>query len=426
MFVYVLDSKEHVIDERQAILYYVSSAIWSIFFSPLSHIPGPWYASVTRAFYVRQTFKGTTVTWLKELHDKYGDAVRYSPNEISFISGETAWQDIYGFRTGRSKNTGTFLKDPAFYSPAKHMLVAGDGDHGRQRRIISHGFSDKALREQEGLIIGYVDLLVNRLKEVISAAPSKSVDLTQWYDWTTFDIIADLVYGSPFGCLQELKAHHHVELILASIKAVHLYYAMHYWPVLKHLANTLWRKRLAARAEFRAWCHTNGQKRIETETKRPDFITAILENNEKKSADAGVSDLEIKEHTILFLVAGTETTATTMAAVTSILLKNPEALEKLKKEVRGRFQSNEEINIEAVGQLEYMLAVLNESLRIMPPVPAGFARKVPAGGATISGTYVPGNVDVSRMVLLWNQALWLTKPQYAGFGSSIPVPRKPL
>lgn len=54
---------------------------------------------------------GNIVPWIKDQHDKYGDAVRLAPNEVSFISGETAWPDIYGFRTGKYKNTGAYLKD---------------------------------------------------------------------------------------------------------------------------------------------------------------------------------------------------------------------------------------------------------------------------------------------------------------------------
>lgn len=372
--------------------------------------------------------KGTTATWLKQLHDKYGDVVRYTPNDISFISGETAWQDIYGFRTGRSKHAEIFHKDLAYYAPAKHMISAGDGDHGRMRRIISHAFSDKALREQEPLIQSYVDLLVDRLKQVNAANPGKPVDLTTWYDWTTFDVIADLFFGKAFGCLQELKAHRYVELILASVRAVGLFYVMHYWPIVKLLSKTILRKTMAARIEFRSWCYDQGQARIDATTSRRDFISAILENNEKKDADAGVSELEIKEHGILFLIAGTETTATTMAAATAHLLKNPAKLEKLKREVRGRFAKNDDITIEAVGQCEYMLAVLNESLRLMPPVPAGFQRKVPVNGATVSGTYIPGNLNVSgedtvtRLLTLGMQ--WLMSLN-AGFGWSIPVPNEP-
>ncbi|GAB7349112.1 hypothetical protein MBLNU459_g8060t1 [Dothideomycetes sp. NU459] len=379
------------------LFYHISTAIWSIYFSPLKHIPGPWYTPITRAFHIWHCFRGDVAPWLKELHDKYGDVVRFSPNEISFISGETAWQDIYGFRTGRSKETGTFLKDPGFYAPSGSMLVAGDGDHGRMRKVISHAFSDKALREQEGLVQGYVDLLVNRLKETIASGSNNSVNLTQWYDWTTFDIIADLFYGKPFGCLQELKAHRHVELILKNVKSVHIYYTMIYWPLLKSVLLYVYRNRFAGRAEFRAWCYEQGQQRINSETQRPDFISAILAHNDKREG-GGLSDKDINENGVLFLTAGTETSATTVTAVTFQLLKHPECLETLKKEVRGRFKSNDEITLDAVGQLEYMLAVLNESQRVLAPVPAGFMRKVPTTGATVSGIYIPGNANASAAV----------------------------
>jgi hypothetical protein len=50
------------------------------------------------------------VKWIKACHDKYGEAVRLEPNEVSFISGETAWQDIYGLKTGKDK-THVYSKD---------------------------------------------------------------------------------------------------------------------------------------------------------------------------------------------------------------------------------------------------------------------------------------------------------------------------
>lgn len=54
---------------------------------------------------------GSIVRWVKKSHDKYGDVVRLAPTEVSFISGETAWQDIYGFQTGKNKSIGHYLKD---------------------------------------------------------------------------------------------------------------------------------------------------------------------------------------------------------------------------------------------------------------------------------------------------------------------------
>ena len=86
------------------------------------------------------------------------------------------------------------------------VLSADDTAHSRQRRLLAHAFSDKALREQEPLLHGYVDLLISKLHEE-SHARDGVVDLVDWYRYTTFDIIADLCFGESFGNLEN-KAEH--------------------------------------------------------------------------------------------------------------------------------------------------------------------------------------------------------------------------
>jgi hypothetical protein len=44
-----------------------------------------------------------TTRHLQNLYAQRDKIVRYLPNEISVIWVETAWQNIHGFRTGRSK-----------------------------------------------------------------------------------------------------------------------------------------------------------------------------------------------------------------------------------------------------------------------------------------------------------------------------------
>ena len=119
-----------------------------------------------------------------------------SPTEISFISGETAWQDIYGFRTGKNK-TAPYEKDRTWFAVPGNgvypIIAADDATHSRVRRTLSHAFSDKALREQERIIQSFVDLLVHRLKEQVEQH-RPVVDMSQWYDFTTFDVITDLTF----------------------------------------------------------------------------------------------------------------------------------------------------------------------------------------------------------------------------------------
>lgn len=377
------------------VAYFVGQIIHRLYFHPLSKIPGPWINAISRVPYGRHLLAGTTVQNVTRLHEKYGEAVRVSPNEVSFISGETAWQDIYGFRTAKMKGHSNMPKDPAWYAPppgASHILVANDEDHARFRRVLSHAFSEQALRGQEVLLQGYVDLLVDRLKESI-ASEGATQDMTEWYNWTTFDVIADLCFGEPFGCLQDKATHKYIKMVFASLRAFPLFYIMSYWPLTKYLRNlVLDQSVMAGRLEYYKWIASRTQQRVARETQRPDFMTEILKHNGEKGV--ALEPAEMNTNTTVFISAGSETTATLLSGATWLLLKNPTALRKLQDEVRGRWNSYADITMEDVNNAPYLIAVLQEALRYFPPVPTGFERKVPKGGEMVSGYFMPENTSL--------------------------------
>ena len=63
------------------------------------------------------------------------------------------------------------------------------------------------------------------------------------------------------------------------------------------------------------------------------------------------------------MIAGTETTATALSGTTYHLLRNPDAMAKLSKEMRDTFSSFEDINLEDLARQKYLMAVLQEGLR---------------------------------------------------------------
>jgi cytochrome P450 len=97
----------------------------------------------------------------------------------------------------------------------------------------------------------------------------------------------------------------------------------------------------------------------------------------------------------ILIIGGSETTATLLSGVTYLLLMNPQALKKVVGEVHSTFSNEDEININSVSKLTYMLACLDETLRMYPPVPTGLPRIVPKGGASIIGKFVPEGVSLS-------------------------------
>lgn len=103
---------------------------------------------------------------------------------------------------------------------------------------------------------------------------------------------------------------------------------------------------------------------------------------------------ELVDNASILIIAGSETTATTLSGVTYMLLTHPEILQKTMDEVRMGFSSEAEIDLLSVQKLSYMMAVLQETLRMYPPVPATIPRKAQPGGDTICGQYVPENVSI--------------------------------
>ncbi|KAL8989050.1 MAG: hypothetical protein Q9169_008449, partial [Polycauliona sp. 2 TL-2023] len=102
-----------------------------------------------------------------------------------------------------------------------------------------------------------------------------------------------------------------------------------------------------------------------------------------------------KRMTLLF--AGSETTASAVSGATYHLLRNPSMLHRLQSDIRTAYKAAEDITLRAVsnpGRLPYLEAVIQESLRCFPPVPALLPRIVGPAGGIVDGYYVPKNVSV--------------------------------
>jgi cytochrome P450 len=125
---------------------------------------------------------------------------------------------------------------------------------------------------------------------------------------------------------------------------------------------------------------------------RPDLLGYIMKQNNTEKA---MTVPEVIANSGDFILAGSETTATLISGATYYLLKNPAKLDKLNKEVRTSFGSAEDITLARVTTLPYVSAVLNEALRLYPPVPSSLPRFVPRKGASVAGTMIPEGVSLT-------------------------------
>ena len=304
--------------------------------------------------------------------------MRIRPNELSFIT-DLAWKDIYAHRQGHPQMAKVLRTKPINGAPS--LMSANDPDHARQRKFLSNAFSDQALREQEPVLRRYVDLLIKQLRDE-SDAGGKAVDMVEWYTFTTFDIIGDLSLGTPFGNLAKKEAHPWVSTFKSGIKQGILFVAFRslgiplFDSLIQRLVSPILQRK---RHQQFKHAQTAVTKRLSKKTERPDFMTNFLRYN-----DLGdVSRDEIESIFTILALAGCESPATALSGATYYLLSNPSAYKKLEDEIRS-LPTDADITIANLSRLSYLKAVLDESLRVYPPVPAAMDRVVPAEGRTVS------------------------------------------
>lgn len=329
------------------------------------------------------------------IHERYGPVVRIAPDELAFADA-SAWKDIMGHQP-KGDEVGKWVK---FYRPVDGVKVditsADREEHGRLRRLLAHGFSDRSMREQEPLIGGYVDLLMRRLREHCRDG-TQALDMAAWYNFTTFDVIGDLALGESFGCLERSDWHPWVRNIFTTVQmGTYLQSAAHFPTLAKLLVMMIPESFKKGFQKHRELTRLRVQKRMQWGKVRHDLIEGLLTKQDEWQMPLSM----IEAHAGLLIIAGSETTATFLSGVTYLLLQNPEALAKLTHEVRSTFTSEGEITINTASRLTYILACLDEALRCYPPVPGGLPRVVPAGGKTLCGHFVPEGVSIYLLPVL--------------------------
>lgn len=79
-------------------------------------------------------------------------------------------------------------------------------------------------------------LLVQRLRERIhDCSTVGKIDISRWFKLCTFDIIGNLAFGEPFGCLQKGEYHPWVALLFAFARDATYYSSIQQFPWLSYV-----------------------------------------------------------------------------------------------------------------------------------------------------------------------------------------------
>ncbi|CAG8682113.1 12834_t:CDS:2 [Racocetra persica] len=380
------------------ILYYV---IYHTYISPLSKIPGPAFSSVTEILVSLKRPEGRVFEWFYSLHLKYGNVVRVGPKFILF-------DDLEAIKF--------ILKDSDM---PKTPSIAGIRAHYNLPTLFSATY----------VFLKLVQSLIKKIDSLSKLSPKSShlsnstfnqfnddkpvINLYQLVQFCALDIIGETAFGGSFNMV-ETGSHPLPMKILDEMKRRVM---CHTFPYFKMLF-----KKDPWCDEFISKMIKNRiEQNLKTTKKRIDILQILLNNHSplKQSSPntpiditdgKTMSNFEILDQTMEFLIGGSDTSAFTINMAIIMLLQNPEKLKNLRIELESAFpilrnrviSSEHEDDLflpshDILKSLKYLNAVIDETLRLFPVTLGGIMRQT-TKDTIISNYLIPKDTIVSASV----------------------------
>ncbi|KAF2734394.1 cytochrome P450 [Polyplosphaeria fusca] len=294
------------------------------------------------------------------------------------------------------------------------ILLAEGDEHKRQRRALMPAFAFRHIKDLYPVFWHKSREMTAAMKADIKADKSGSsvVEIREWASRATLDIIGVAGLGQDFNAIENPESE-----LNATYRSI--FGAAGGQQILQLVANLVPTWFLRALPLKRNEEIVNAIKVIKKVAR--DLIKdkrAKLEKGNRTDTDilsvalesGGFTDEELVNQLMTFLAAGHETTASAMAWAVYLLCKHPETQRKLRSELRSNLPSlndpTTEISSTDIDRLPYLNAVLNETLRVFPPVP--LTLREAAADTTIQGQFIPKGTTI--VICPWavntSKALW--------------------
>lgn len=375
---------------------------------PLSKVPGPWYSRFTRLVLKYHILAGREMYYVHALHRRYGPVVRLTPRDAA-VCDLASFAQIH--RAGSA-----FRKGPWYDSSSPGIFAERDPQrHGERRRLFARAFSKTALRANwEPVVRRTAEKAVARIKaealqppppptptgEAASKSGGKKADVLKWWTLMATDVIAHLSFGESFDMVGRGRATPYVRAIQSTLLSAGLRWEL---PWLHAVARRLPIQavqevvnceRIIARSSDRAVRNlreSGGAQNLFSQMVAQSASGGEARETEKAAQALHLSDLSVRLEATNLIVAGSDTTASTLTYLVWAVLKKPQLQRRLEEEVAGLSADFREADLEPLTLLN---GVIDEALRLYGAAPGSLPRYVPAGGATMAGHFLPAGTVV--------------------------------
>jgi cytochrome P450 len=326
---------------------------------------------------------------LEEWSDRYGDIYKFKivDKTVLAISDPVLIQHILRDRPETYRRVSS-IEQVGGELGANGVFAAEGEQWQRQRQIIMQAFKPENLRRFFPTIGNITERLKNRWSAI--ADTGRPIDIQQ--DWMKFtvNVTTNFAFGYDLNLLEQESDsfQQHLEKFLPVFNR-RANAPFPYWHFVKLPGERDMEKSLAEiKQTIRLFVRQTRQRLAQQpETVQPaNFLETLLIAQNEDSAC--LSDLEIQGNIITILLAGEDTTAHTLSWLVYLITEYPEVQHKMQQEadtVLGAETTPPDIS--AVEQLQYIEAVVHETMRLKSVTPVFFLE--PNRDVELAGIAIP-------------------------------------
>lgn len=261
------------------------------------------------------------------------------------------------------------------------LFVAEGEDWLWQRRTAAPVFSARNIAALAPVMTAAAERAAARLA---AAAGRRAVDLFAGMVAATFEVIADVtVSGDGFDAAETHRA---IETYIAGVARLSLFDVLGF-PAWVPRPERAFAARQVAAMKAGADQAIAARRRAGARAV-PDLLDLLAAGTDPKSGRA-MSDAELRDNLLTFIVAGHETTALTLAWAFYLLAHHPQAQDRARAEAQAVL-AGRAAGVADVPRLPFARAVIDEALRLYPP--AGFLSRTAREADDLAGAWVlPGD-----------------------------------
>ncbi|KZV76320.1 cytochrome P450 [Peniophora sp. CONT] len=273
-------------------------------------------------------------------------------------------------------------------------IVWADGDqHHRQRKIMNPAFSVPQLKSFLPLFLSYAEKLVQKWKEEEitpgNGAVEPVVDVYSWLSRTTLDVIGEAGFGFQFGSLSNKQSPLSqayeglfVEGTLYPPRFLLIFRTLWYHVPVEILALLRYLPTRESR-RFRTYLdymrkfgrELVSQAKVDNEAGEKDIMSVLLRANGAEDPKLKLSDGELYDQISNLVLAGHDTTSSTLTFWLWELARHPDWQSRVRDEVRAvrrklADSGDSGFSLADLEGMSVMQATLKEAMRLHPIVPS--------------------------------------------------------